>query len=638
MTQTELILSTVVEWTKTATKSLNKIKGSLDWINKSTKTATKWMTTFSKDSLSALKILWKWIIWLWTLVGGLAINEFMDFEKQMSKVKWITNATEEQFSDLNKMAKKMWATTQFTATESAKAFEFLWMAWLSVEESMDALQWTLDLASAWTLELWEAADIATNIMAQFWIKAKNIWRVNDVLALSATSANTNILEMSEAMKFLWPVAASMKVSLEESAAAVNVLANNGIKGSMAGQAFSSSLLRLADMSEETKKQADKMGMTFFDVNWKFVWISWTVKILEKNMRGFTDENKAATISQIFWKNAAKQWLTLLKEGSWTIDEYTKKLENSTGAAKKMAETNLDNLAGSFTILKSAVSGALIEIWEAINIELRPKIEELTKIISENWDEIMNFTKVVIKALSLVIKVIWLVIEAWYNLWKVLWFIAAKIQVFATQQIPQYWNIFLNRTKQIWENIQTIIFYVVQWIIENVNNLKVSLVNKITEIKESLINIWENLKQWTLMVFDAIYDYTIWKMQAIIDFAMTAVNIVKNSFKKAGDIASSIWSWISSAASSVGSFVSWARATWWPVSGWSSYLVWEKWPEIFTPNNSWNITPNNQLWGQSININLGWVNINNWMDLNNFIWVIKETVYNETKKANLWLIY
>ena len=117
-------------------------------------------------------------------------------------------------------------------------------------------------------------------MAQFGIKAENIGRVNDVLAKSATSANTSVTEMAEAMKYMGPVANAMKVPLEETAAAIDILANNGIKGGMAGQSFSASLLRITKPTKAMKKSMDALNVSLFDSQGKYVGLTETIKQLE----------------------------------------------------------------------------------------------------------------------------------------------------------------------------------------------------------------------------------------------------------------------------------------------------------------------------------------------------------------------
>lgn len=370
-----VIVKLVDKASKDLTKMSSKFKAFGDTVSKQTEAARG----FTKA------------VWIWaTIVGGLAVKEFATFEKQMSKVKAITGATDEEFKKLNDLAKEMGATTAFTAKEAGDAFEFLGMAGLSVKNSLDALPWTLQLAAAANLQLWEAADIATNIMAQFGIEAKDIWRVNDVLAKSATSANTSVGELAEAMKYMGPVANAMKVPLEETAAAIDILANNGIKGGMAGQSFSASLLRITKLTPKMQASVEALNLKLFDQKGQYVGLTKTVKQLEKGTKNMTDEEKAKHIATLFGIQSTKQWLTLLKEGGGEMERYTELLENAGGTAEKMAKTQLDNLAGSFTLLKSAISGVAIELGGKLAPIVRTAIDWLTNVLSnfkEMWAEL-----------------------------------------------------------------------------------------------------------------------------------------------------------------------------------------------------------------------------------------------------------
>jgi len=554
-TNTKLILETVVKWTATARKQLKGISSSL--------------SSISDESKTALKQLWA----LWLVAWWLVIRQFAAFEKQMSKVKAITNATEDEFVQLNKLAKEMGATTAFTAKEAWDAFEFLWMAWLSVKESLDALPWTLQLAAAWNLALWEAADIATNIMAQFWIKAKDIWRVNDVLAKSATSANTSVWELAEAMKFLWPVANAMKVPLEETAAAIDVLANNGIKWGMAWQSFSASLLRITKLTPKMAASVEALNLSLFDQKWEFVWLIDTVKQLEAGTKSMTDEEKAKHISTLFGIQSTKQWLTLLKEGSWTIQEYTTSLENAWWAAEKMAEIQLDNLAGSFTLLKSAVSWAMIDIGWSMNNELRPQVDLLTESLSKNSKQIQENWEAFAKVISWMIFAIKFLVQSWFNLWKVIWFIAADIVI---------------SINSLWESLKSIF----------------------TDIKNLLVEFATAMKDVVVETFTSIVNTITSKINAVVKFFKDKIRAIKKLWWS----VSAFFSWWDSWS------IDWARAKWWPVSWGKSYLVWEQWPEIFSPQQNGQIIPNNKIgssnrWAQ-YNITISWIF---WTDAVDEIW-------------------
>lgn len=665
-----------------ATKVISKVQTELDWISKSA-------TTFNWK-MKALQPTFQKMAWYWTLIAGTiwwtAIKAFATFEKQMSKVKAITWATWKEFEDMNKLAKKMWAETAFTAKEAWDAFEFLWMAWLTANESMTALPWTLELAAAGSLELWEAADIATNIMAQFWIEAKDIWRVNDVLAKSATSANTSVQEMAEAMKYVWPVSSALKVPLEETAAAINVLANNGIKWGLAGQSFSASLLRISKPTTAMSKSMDAMNLTLFDAQGKFIWLTNTVKQLELWTKNLTDEQKAEHISTVFWIQSTKQWLTLLKDWSWEIDKYTESLENSTWAAKKMADAQLDNLAGSFTLLTSAINWVQVSMWETLNEYIRPMVQALTAWISENKGlaEIIWFVTLALAWLIAVAWTIWLILPAlvagfWvltaaaWALWTALMFLAANpiwliitaiwMLIYMWYEIWKNWDTVKENLLLAWEAIKNWVMeavtaittfiseswewlkqittetfsYIWNFISNTWDKTKAKTTSTWNSIKSITASVWGAMKSWASSIFASIKDDTIWKFQAIMDFALKAVDIVKWAWSAVTSAVAKIKSAASSVWSAVWS-VFWAKATWWQVDSWRTYLVGERWPELFTAPNTWRIIPNNQMSGwATINVNISWNNIDSRMDLEEIAETITSKLTRDISIAwNFWI--
>lgn len=246
--------------------------------------------------------------------------------------------------------------------------------------------------------------------------------------------------------------------------------------------------------------------------------------------------------------------------------------------------------------KDSIALALIPAFNQLLITLKPVIENITTSIKlwaenkENIEQVKNTVITTIEVLKTIWKVIWNIIWFLTKMWEMFWYVAAEIVIFSWTAIEKVQN--------VWNTIQ---------------------------------EVWWAVKEFTISVFESIKETVIWKIQAIIDFAMAAIDKVTWAFKKIVEVknkiastVSNIWSSISWAASNVWNLISWARATWWPVTSWWTYLVWEKWPKLFTPSKSWNIIPNNQLWMNwwSININMWWVAVNNDADENRLVEKIK----------------
>ncbi|WP_406589991.1 phage tail tape measure protein [Bacillus atrophaeus] len=290
-----------------------------------------------------------------------AITVAMDFEKQMSGVKAISGATASEFGKLKDQAMELGAKTAFTATQAGEAQQFLAMAGFKTNQILDAMPGMLDLAAAGQLELANAADITSNIMSAFTLKASSSGHAADVIAYAAANANTNVEQMGEAMKYLAPNAHSLGWGMEESAAAIMSFGDAGLQGSIAGQAFGTSLIRLASPSRKAAKEIESLGFQFFDAAGNMKSLPDVIDEMEKGMKGLTKEQKAATLKTIVGAEAYKHWAVLLEKGSKALDTNTKKLKEADGAAKKMADTMLDNARGSVIKFQSALEGAKINI-------------------------------------------------------------------------------------------------------------------------------------------------------------------------------------------------------------------------------------------------------------------------------------
>lgn len=196
-----------------------------------------------------------------------AIKQIAQFEQAMQNVRAVTKGiTEEEFVALNEEARRLGATTVFSATEAAGGLEFLARAGFDANEQIAALEGTLNLAAAGGLQLAEAADIASNVLSGFNLDTAEAGRVADVLAATAANSNTSVLQLGQALQFVAPVAAAFGVTLEDTSAALGVLGNAGLQASTAGTGLRRVLAVLGTRSEKTSKLLTKLGLTFDQVN------------------------------------------------------------------------------------------------------------------------------------------------------------------------------------------------------------------------------------------------------------------------------------------------------------------------------------------------------------------------------------
>ncbi|MDA2257638.1 phage tail tape measure protein [Bacillus cereus] len=287
------------------------------------------------------------------------------FEKTMSAVQAVTGASGQDMKKMSELAKKMGSETKFSASQAAEGMQYLGMAGFKTNEIMEAMPGMLSLAAAGQLDLGLAADITSNIMSGFGLKADQATHSANVLAKAASSSNTNVEQMGEAMKYAAGSASTVGFTMEETSAAMMAMANAGLQGSVAGQAWGTSLNRLAKPTKEMKKVMGELNLEFFDSQGKIKPLPQLVSELEQKTAGMTNQQKAATLSTLFGAEAFKNWAALMKVGGEELGRMTDGLVLADGAAKKMADTMSNNLSGKWDEFKSKLEGLGITIFTII---------------------------------------------------------------------------------------------------------------------------------------------------------------------------------------------------------------------------------------------------------------------------------
>lgn len=293
-----------------------------------------------------------------------------DFESAMARVKALTNASGDEFSQLSGLAKKLGADTIFSATEAAQAMGNFAQAGFSVEEIMAATGPTLDLAATAQIGIADAASIATKVMRGMGIAATDLGGVVDVMAKAATTANTDITMLGDAFKFVGPIAKTAGISLEEITAAIQLLSNAGIQGEMAGTTLRGMILSLTSPTEKGSKVLDSLGVRIQDSEGNFVGLTNVIAQFQKALGGMGNAQKLDVLGQIFGDRQAVGMVELLAQGSERLADATAKLGDSAGTAARVAGVQMDTLRGDTDVLMSSLEGVAIEIGTALTPLLR----------------------------------------------------------------------------------------------------------------------------------------------------------------------------------------------------------------------------------------------------------------------------
>lgn len=321
---------------------------------------------------------------------GSSVKTFSNFEKGLSNVKAVTSATKSEMQTLKDTAKGLGASTEWSAVQVTQAEELLGQAGFSVQETISALPGLLSLASAGDLELATATDIASGTLRAFNIKASETGHVADVLALSASATNSDVTDLGDTMKYCAPVSQALGISLEDTAAAAGLLSNANIKGSQAGTVLRATLARLASPTKEAAGLMKKYGVNAFDTHGNMKPLSSVVDNLNSSLGKLTSQQRADVVSTIFGTESMSGVLALMNQGGQGLGDLSKRLKEANGASKEMADTKLDNLNGQWTILKSAVEGAQIELGEKLAPYAKQFVTWLTAKMPEITASIVKF--------------------------------------------------------------------------------------------------------------------------------------------------------------------------------------------------------------------------------------------------------
>ena len=351
-------------------------------------------------------------------LGGYAFKVGSDFEAGMSKVQSISGATQEEINQLTEKAKEMGAKTKFSASESAEAFQYMAMAGWKTGDMLNGIEGIMNLAAASGENLGSVSDIVTDALTAFGLQAKDSAHFADVLAKASSNSNTNVGLMGATFKYVAPIAGSMKYSIEDTAVAIGLMANAGIKGEQAGTALRSMLTRLVKPPKEAANALKKLNISAKNSNGTMKPLSQTLKELRAKFSKLNDSQKAEYASSIAGTEAMSGMLAIVNASDDDFEKLTKEINNSEGATKDMADAMNNNFKGATTIMKSNMETLGLAIYDKFKVPatkgikaVTGELEKLTKSasngkLSKSLDKVADsFGKLIEKGANLIAKVL-----------------------------------------------------------------------------------------------------------------------------------------------------------------------------------------------------------------------------------------
>ena len=303
-----------------------------------------------------------------------SVKIFAGFADKMAEVRAMTGASNEQFAKLEATAKKLGATTSFTASQIAEGMKFLGMAGFNTEQVLAGIPAVLNLARAGAIDLGIAADIASDVGSAFGLAADQIGHIADTMAVTASSANTSIEMMGETLKYAAPLAKAAGQSLEDTAVAIGALGNSGIKASSAGTDLA---LIMKKIGGEARTALGKLGVQSVDAEGNIRSVLDVMQDLGTATSGMSDSQRLAFFGNTF-DRAAKSAIILADAGQ-SLDDLRSKIGKADGSAADMAATMDDNVGGAFRQFQSAVEGIAIAVGESLAPIIREWASGLTNL-------------------------------------------------------------------------------------------------------------------------------------------------------------------------------------------------------------------------------------------------------------------
>lgn len=314
-------------------------------------------------------------------IGTASLKATMDFDKSMSKVQALSGATGEQLILLKDKATELGATTAFSASQVSEAMQYMALAGWKTNDILEGTAGILAAASASGEELAKVSDIITDGLSAFGLEASKANHFADVLSTTATNANTTIGMMGEAFTYAGSVAGALGYSVEDTALAIGIMANSGIKASQAGTALRTMLTELSGTLEITGKNLGTYVLQTSNADGTMKPFRETLEALKYAFSQLSEAERASMAESLVGKNAMAGLLAIMNTSDEAFNNLATAIDNSTGSAERMSDVMLDNLAGQITLIMSGVESLALAIGERLTPYARKLADSVQKVVT-----------------------------------------------------------------------------------------------------------------------------------------------------------------------------------------------------------------------------------------------------------------
>ena len=536
-------------------------------------------------------------------IGAASVKTAATFESSMSQVQATMGITKDSLSEVNgesvntmkvlsDLAKQMGSETAFSASECAQAINYLALAGYDTQQMIDTLPIVLDLAAAGNMDLARASDMVTDAMSALGMETSQSKVMVDQMAITSSKTNTSVEQLGEGILSIGASARTIKGGTAELNTALGILANNGIKGAEGGIHLRNVILSLQTATGSAKTYLDELGVSVYDSDGKMRDLNSILGELNASMESMTDAEKADIINTIFNKTDLAAVNALLDNTGKSWEDLQNTIIESSGAAGEMADTQLDNMEGQLTKLKSAIEFLAISIGESLMPVIKIIIDKIQEFVNwfnaldEGTKDLIVKVGLVVAAVAPILLIIGKILSAVGTIitfvpkimgviktivagLKVLWgvlmanpisliigAIAALVAGFVylwnnCEEFRQFWIDLWEKIKEVaivcWEYISN--FFTEMW----------------TTIKETAVSLWNSLKEFFGSLWESIKSVFTTVVSGISSFLSTTWDTIKNTvvsvwnsiktffvdlFNSISNIFSSIWNSIKETISSI----------------------------------------------------------------------------------------
>lgn len=503
-----------------------------------------------------------------TALGAASVKTAADFESSMSKVAAVSGASGKELEDLTAKAREMGSKTKFSASEAAEAMNYMAMAGWKTEDMLSGIEGVMNLAAASGEDLATTSDIVTDALTAFGLSAQDSGHFADVLAAASSNANTNVSMMGETFKYAAPIAGALGFSVEDTAEAIGLMANAGIKGSQAGTSLRTIMTNLSGDVKICGQNIGEVTIATTNADGSMRDLSDILADCRVAFSGLSESEQAAAAEALVGKNAMSGFLALMNASEGDISKLSGAIDNCNGAAQNMADIMNDNLEGQLTILKSQLQELAISFGEILLPVVKSIVSFLQGFINvlnsmpDGMKQTIVTIALVAAALGPVLIIIGKVISAVGTIMTIVPKVAGVIKTVQGAFAALNATMLANPIVLI---IAAIVALVAAFIY---------LWNNCEEFRQFWIDLWEGIKEIAIAVWEALKEF----FKAAWEFIKTTAETVWNAI---AGFFTGLWEGIKNTFTTVVNAISTFLTTMWNTIKTVATTVWTAISTFFT---------------------------------------------------------